>query len=1144
MAFSHGTNHSKGVMILINPLLDCKIDKIITDKNGRFIIQKISLDEQAIVLVNIYAPNDANQQVAFFSKLNHLLQEFSHDNIIIGGDFNCALSPKDKLGGTPVTRKASVIKEIENLCESHNLHDIWRTLNPDLSRFTWRNKSLKIQCRIDFFLISDDLCNLTKKCEILLAPESDHSAVSIHIQSDSLAQKKGPGFWKFNTTLLEDEVYIAALQENLPKYKEKYSDVTDSGLKWDLIKMEIRGFTVKYSKRKAKIVKSEEMALLERVNELQAKAEKKPHNRNIILELQAEKLRLKRIMTYKTKGAILRSKVRWHEQGERNTKYFYGLEKRNFNNKTITRLKIGENAFTSNQFEILTKEKIFYESLYKTKNVNPDKFNGSLFFNPENISPLTEENKTSCEGSITMDECLEALKDFKSGKTPGTDGFPAEFYRFFWTEISNELIDSFNYGFKSGSLSISQRRGIISLIPKKFKDKTILENLRPISLLNVDYKILTKTIAKRLEKVLPNIINIDQTGYVKGRYIGENIRLIQDVIHFTNLTNQKGIAIFLDFKKAFDSVEWSYLNAALELFNFGPDILNWFKIIYNNVSSCVVNNGHGSTFFHLQRGVRQGCPLSGILFVLGIELFARALKNKASVKGIRVDDHEIKIAQYADDTTVFVRDKESVLELLDFLREFSSLSGLEINTSKTEAMWLGQWKNNQDTPFGFKWPKEPILSLGVFFSHNQTDADEFNFGAKIRDLEKSLQTWKRRKLTLYGKINIVKTLGLSKLIFNASVLYIPHHYIEQINKITFNFIWDGKPAKIKRKTLIGEKKNGGLKMCDFSIMEKALKIAWINRVQNESSASWKIIPNYLLRHHGNLAFLSNCNYDTKTLKLGNLPDFYCSLLEYWQYVKNKIFDETDTKNEILWNNCNILIDKMSVFYKNWFTHNIIHLNDLLNEHSNFYKFHEFNAKYNFDVPFTVFYGLIDAIPNVWKDKIKRQNQNGKVNQNDNTTFNTNSIYSSILKSSFVPPTSQNRILHHGFTENNVHKVYQLPFTITKEVKVIMFQYKIIHNILPTQTSLYRDGFSDSDMCPLCHHEQQTLSHLLITCIKTASFWQTFQVWWYGKTDENLLLNQDKILYGFFENTAHWQARETPPENHPIRANLIILIRAC
>ena len=105
-----------------------------------------------------------------------------------------------------------------------------------------------------------------------------------------------------------------------------------------------------------------------------------PPIRSIIIELQAEKSRLKRIMTHKTKAAILRSKVRWHEQGERNTNYFYGLEKRNYNNKTITRLKIGENIFTGNQFEILVREKLFYEFLYKTKNVNPEKIENSTFF--------------------------------------------------------------------------------------------------------------------------------------------------------------------------------------------------------------------------------------------------------------------------------------------------------------------------------------------------------------------------------------------------------------------------------------------------------------------------------------------------------------------------------------------------------------------------------------------------------------------------------------------------------------------------------------------------------------------------------------------------------------------------------------------
>ena len=241
---------------------------------------------------------------------------------------------------------------------------------------------------------------------------------------------------------------------------------------------------------------------------------------------------------------------------------------------------------------------------------------------------------------------------------------------------------------------------------------------------------------------MPKIINPDQTGYVKGCYIGENVRLIQDIMFYTKRMNSPGIAIFLDFRKAIDSIEWEYLKAALKAFNFGPSLLNWIDVLYYKASSCVINNGH-SSFFRLQRGVRQGCPLSGLLFIIGIEHFTRALKNDQSIKGINVETKEIKITQYTHDTTVFIRDEESMEQLLRLLDEFKLISGLEINTSKTEAMWLGCWRDETHTPFNFKWPKEPICALGIYFTYNTEHANKLNFEEKINNLEKTLNCWKR-----------------------------------------------------------------------------------------------------------------------------------------------------------------------------------------------------------------------------------------------------------------------------------------------------------------------------------------------------------------------------------------------------------------
>ena len=161
-------------------------------------------------------------------------------------------------------------------------------------------------------------------------PETDHSAIILHIKSVELKREKGLGFWKFNQSLLQDEIYVSKLHAELENFKQKYIDVEDLSLRWDLIKMEMRGFTVKYSKNKARKRKSTETLLRNQINDLYKRAEAEPNNKQIICQIHNTRLHLQKIMQYKTKGAILRSKVRWHESGERNTRYFFNLEKQNY----------------------------------------------------------------------------------------------------------------------------------------------------------------------------------------------------------------------------------------------------------------------------------------------------------------------------------------------------------------------------------------------------------------------------------------------------------------------------------------------------------------------------------------------------------------------------------------------------------------------------------------------------------------------------------------------------------------------------------------------------------------------------------------------------------------------------------------------
>ena len=668
-------------------------------------------------------------------------------------------------------------------------------------------------------------------------------------------------------------------------------------------------------------------------------------------------------------------------------------------------------------------------------------------------------------------------------------------------------------------LSIDQRRAVLSLIPKPNKDLRYLKNWRPISLLNTDYKILAKTLATRLQSVINTIISPDQTGYIKGRYIGQNLRTIIDIIEYTNKENISGLMVFLDFQKAFDTISWPYLFTTLKAFNFGPKFRKWIEILYNNPTSCVINNGHFTKFFSISRGIRQGCPISSLLFILVAETLADKIRNNIDIDGIKIENEQFTITQLADDTTLFLRNEKSLECVLKLLGHFENCAGLKLNTEKTEIITLGKNSEFPTKILGINITDKPIKALGIWISKNHDECIELNFKEKNKKLENVLNMWKARKLTIKGKVTVLQSLALSQMYFTSSILYVPPEVISNVTKLIFNFLWP-KKEHVKRNIVIQEVDYGGIKMPEFLSKVKAMKVMWIKQLSNNEK--WSTLAKYFLQLKMPINDFLKCRYDTSFLK-AKIPDFYKQILEYWYELQSPPRNAEEIRSESLFNNKDIKIDLTPIFHKACFNNGLKYIDHIIDNTGKFIRLDDLNEKYDVNLNIMTYNSIKDAIPVEWKRILKNtcsttptdDSVKIKINNIDTklTHLTNKSIYWEYVRKKLETASAIKKweeyydLWHFDWKE-----IFIIPKKTTRESYLHSLQFQILHRYYPCNKMLGTWYDDHNKLCETCQIED-TLEHYFFFCETSKIFWSHFKHWWHSVTSVDLNLTMFYVIFG-------------------------------
>lgn len=584
----------------------------------------------------------------------------------------------------------------------------------------------------------------------------------------------------------------------------------------------------------------------------------------------------------------------------------------------------------------------------------------------------------------------------------------------------------------------------------------------------------------------------------------------------------EGLLVAIDFAKAFDSVRWSFIFQVLQAFNFGESFIEYVQLIFVDIQSCLYNSKFTSAPFSPGRGVRQGCCVSPSIFLLAAEILAILIRENGNIKGIRSHDSELKLAQFADDTTCFLADQDSLRELLSTMSTFASWSGLSINKSKTKIISPHLLNEGIGTVDGMPVvDRTKILGIWVGIDNTEANTYTWNFKNQLEKISSICDSWSQRMLSLKGKVTVVNSLLISLLQYPCSVTFTPERVAREYRRLVSHFLWDGKKPKIAYSSLIQPIERGGLKLMDLEIRIKVNLLQWARRVIKDPMMNAARATSYVLES-ANIKNSLRCR-KTKLQSCVGKFRFYFEMLKVWRVCRDfEPQTEDAIRKEPLWFNNYLTPGLHSAQQQRWREQGIEVIDDVCHQSCNRLLSHtEITEKFNVPCSFLESLSLRLSVPLRWRQALTndwRPDPGGTgillcldgCDPEDISILSPKRMYSKLLTLNRQPNTALKRWMEGDdglriADQSEWSAICSNVFQSTRETKLQSFQYKVLNRIIPCKVFLKRIRIADSDTCPFCRG-RDSVAHFLFSCDIVRPFWQGVCSW-FNRADELYL---DKI----------------------------------